>query len=85
MGAIWRFLRVERNRTILSWLGGGAAVVAAGLWAVVTWMVPADHPGPSTNCAVQGVAAGRDIRGSTITVANGGAPSTAGCGAPAKP
>lgn len=83
MQAIWRFLRVERNRTILSWLGGGAAVAAAGVWAVVTWMVPADHPGASTTCAVQGVAAGRDIRGSTITV--NGAPTAAGCGAPAKP
>jgi len=30
----WIFLKDKTNREIMSWLGGGAAVIAAGVWAV---------------------------------------------------
>ena len=40
----WRFLRQPENRTILGWLGGGAATVAAGLWLALTYYLPAKQP-----------------------------------------
>jgi hypothetical protein len=42
----WRFLRQTENRTILGWLGGGAATVAAGLWLALTYYFPATPPPP---------------------------------------
>ena len=33
MRQIWHFLRLKTNRERLTWLGGGATVVIAGLWA----------------------------------------------------
>jgi hypothetical protein len=31
---LWRFIRSGTNRAILSWLGGGAAVIVAGTWTL---------------------------------------------------
>jgi hypothetical protein len=42
----WRFLRQPENRTILGWLGGGVATVAAGLWLALTYYIPATPPPP---------------------------------------
>ncbi len=36
----WKLLRVEKNRQILSWIGGGVPVVAAGAGAVFVYIVP---------------------------------------------
>lgn len=61
----------ERNRRLWGWLGGGLVVLAGGVWAVVTLLSsPAPTPeGAGTHVeAPGGVAAGRDISGSTITV-----------------
>ena len=33
---VWGFIRNSKNREIVSWLGGGAAIIVAGLWAVFT-------------------------------------------------
>jgi hypothetical protein len=68
---LWRFLQQEKNRQLLGWLGGGVVILAGGLWAAVTFFY-SPHPAlqtPDVNVeAPGGVAAGRDIRGSTITV-----------------
>ena len=64
MEAIWRF--VTDNREVLSWLGGGAVVVAGGIWTVAKFFLKREKPKPVS--AVGGVAAGRDIRGSPITI-----------------
>jgi hypothetical protein len=41
LSVYWRFLRRAENRTLLGWLGGGAATVVAGLWLAVTHYLPA--------------------------------------------
>ena len=68
---LWRFLRQEKNRQLLGWLGGGVVILAGGLWAAVTFFY-SPHPAlqaPDVNVeAPGGVAAGRDISGSMITV-----------------
>jgi tetratricopeptide (TPR) repeat protein len=57
------FLREESNRSILTLLGGGAAAVIAGLWAVATFTI--DHsktedkkPIPSVSVSGPGIATG---------------------------
>jgi hypothetical protein len=64
MEAIWQF--VTDNQRTLSWLGGGAVIVAGGIWAVVKFFLKRETP--KTVSAVDGIAAGRDIRGSTISI-----------------
>jgi len=74
MSYIWDFVRKPSNQRLLSWLGGGGAVAAAGIWAVVIYIWPA-HDEPKVVCAQQGsVAAGRNASGNTVTY-NGGAPA----------
>jgi hypothetical protein len=71
VGKLWRFLRQEKNRVVLGWFGGGLVVIAGGVWAAVTFFYPPHPPPLAPEVNVQapgGVAAGRDIRGSTITV-----------------
>jgi hypothetical protein len=84
VGGLWSFLSAPKNQKTLSWAGGGLVLVAAGSWAVFTYLWPHDAPsadGPKIVCAQSGgVAAGRDASGNTITtngntqVATGGAP-----------
>jgi hypothetical protein len=73
MGSVWTFMRKPSNQRLLSWLGGGGAVAAAGIWAVVTYLWPA-HESPKVVCAQQGgIAAGRDASSNTVNY-NGGTP-----------
>jgi hypothetical protein len=77
MGSLGTFIRKPSNQRLLSWLGGGGAVAAAGIWAVVTYVWPA-HESPKPVCAQQGgIAAGHDASGNTVNY-NGGAPAGAG-------
>jgi hypothetical protein len=66
MEAIWRF--VSDNQQVLSWFGGGCVVVAGGLWTVTKFFLKREKPKPVS--AVSGVAAGRDIHRSRITITN---------------
>src|SRR5437899_10239449 len=77
MNAMWRFLRGKRNQQVLGWLGGGLVVVATGLWAAfVYFFPPGKSPGakspeltpPSVQANCGGIAIGRDLSGSTITL-----------------
>jgi hypothetical protein len=68
MDAILQF--VTDNRDTLSWLGGGVVVVAGGLWTVTKFFLKREKPKPVN--AVGGVAAGRDIRDSPITISTTG-------------
>jgi hypothetical protein len=40
MGSLWTFLAKPKNQKMLSWLGGGAVVVIAGLWAAFVYIFP---------------------------------------------
>lgn len=68
MEAVWQFL-VE-NRDTLSWLGGGAVVVVGGMWTVTKFFLKREKP--KSVSATGGVAAGRDISRSPITISTTG-------------
>jgi hypothetical protein len=57
-------LKDSEKRAILSWLGGGAVVVAGGIWTVVTFVVELkdtpDKKGGTTITVGQGIASGGD-------------------------
>jgi hypothetical protein len=83
MRRTWKFLRVKKNREILAWLGGGAIILAGGLWTAVTFFWSPDAPSPgksSTNIEARygSTAVGGNVTGSTITntVTDRRAPST---------
>lgn len=77
---MWAFLRNKTNRTILSWLGGGLVVAAAGAWAVFLHFSSASPTpgtsGPRVEANCGGVAVGGDVAGSTI---QGGTADGADC------
>ena len=51
MSSLWSFVRKENNRRLLSWIGGGIVAVAAGAFAVVTYLWPAHDSKGGINCA----------------------------------
>jgi len=63
---VWTYFSKPGNQKLLSWLGGGAVVAAGGIWAVVTYVWPA-QTGPKVECVQQGVKVGGSVSGSTIT------------------
>jgi hypothetical protein len=44
MSGFMDWLRDDKNRAILSWLGGGAVVVARGLWTATTFLASPCRP-----------------------------------------
>jgi hypothetical protein len=75
----WSFIRKPSNQRLLSWLGGGGVVVAAGIWALFTYIWP-PHETPTAVCSEQGVAVGGNVSGSTITnTVQGGSPAAGPC------
>ena len=64
MGAVWQFF--IDNQQVLSWLGGGAVVVAGGIWTVAKFFLKREKP--KSVIAIGGVAAGRDISRSPVTI-----------------
>lgn len=69
---LWTFLTSPENREVLSWIGGGVAVVVAGLWTVLRSVngkrdsrnvAASPAPTPTTDLFTDrgGQAAGRDI------------------------
>lgn len=63
----WSFLKVDRNRAVLGWLGTGIAVVFGALWAVYLHVAAVPTAG-SVSARDGGVAAGGDINRSTINI-----------------
>lgn len=61
---LWDFIRDGTNRTILSWLGGGAIAVIVGAWTVFTYLHDAKKSAAPTTTVVSqsgpGIASGRD-------------------------
>ena len=79
MSSTWSFIAQPKNRQVLSWVGGGLVALAAGVWAVATYVWPAPHDGAKTVCAQQGVAIGGNVSGSTVTNTVSGSSVTAPC------
>lgn len=77
MSSIWTFLRKPSNQRSLSWLGGGAAVAAAGVWAAVTYIWPHSET-PKAECIQQGVKIAGSVSGSTVSNTVSGSTATAG-------
>jgi hypothetical protein len=64
LSSTWDFLKDGSNQAVLSWIGGGIAVVAAGIWAVVKFIAKNgdNKPSqPSVSADHGSMAAGRDI------------------------
>jgi hypothetical protein len=68
---LWNFVGKGKNRQILSWLGGGAVVIATGVWVATVYFFPAHKPPQSGPVDVKadcgGVAIGGSVTGTTIT------------------
>jgi hypothetical protein len=67
---VWNFLRSDKNRAVLGWVGGGVAAVIGALWAAFVYLVPPSKSGsPATSIEARcgGVAVGGNVSGSTIT------------------
>src|SRR5215472_18643423 len=77
MSSVWTFVQKPSNQRLLSWLGGGGAVAATGIWAVVTYLWPA-HETPKVECVQQGVKIGGNVSGSTVSNAVSGGTASAG-------
>jgi hypothetical protein len=78
MDAFWSFFAKSKNRPILSWMGGGLVAIAAGTFAVVTYMWPVQDATKSV-CAQQGVALSGNVSGSTITNTISGSTTAVPC------
>jgi hypothetical protein len=75
MRRLWLFVGRKHNREILTWIGGGLAVAAAGLWTTLLHFSaagapPAAPPGIEARCGSIGI--GGDVTGATITAGNAG-------------
>ena len=71
MNSLWSIIGKPKNRQILSWIGGGVIAVAAGAFAVVTYLWPAHDSKGGANCAENAsIATQGDVSDVTIN-ANG--------------
>jgi hypothetical protein len=72
MRQLWSFVGYK-NREILTWIGGGLAMIIAGLWTVFVYLsrlakTTASSPSVEASCGSVGV--GGDVTGTTITAGN---------------
>jgi TIR domain len=77
MSSIWTFVRKPSNQQLFSWLGGGGAVAAAGIWGVITYLSPT-HETSTAECVQQGVKIGGNVSGSRVSNTVSGGTETAG-------
>jgi hypothetical protein len=71
LSSVWDFVKDPNNQAVLSWMGGGIAAVAAGIWAVVRFRAKngddkSSKPGVSADRG--SVAAGGNIVGSPVNI-----------------
>jgi len=69
MSAIWEFVKDPDNRAVLGWIGGGAGVLVAGIWAVVKFLAKNGDrkvSGPNVSADRGSVAVGGDIKNSRV-------------------
>ena len=71
LSSVWDFVKDPDNRVVLSWVGGGIAAIAAGIWAVIRFRAKdGDHKPskPSVSADRGSVAAGGSIESSPINI-----------------
>jgi hypothetical protein len=39
---VWSIIKDPNNRAVLEWIGGGAVVVAGGIWVVIKFLLKKD-------------------------------------------
>jgi hypothetical protein len=67
MKSFWSFVAKPKNREVLSWIGAGIIAVAAGGFAMVTYLWPAHDGKSGVSCAQNAsVASQGDISHVTI-------------------
>jgi hypothetical protein len=70
LSSIWAYVQDPGHRELLGWIGGGAVVLAGGLWTAFTFFAgkdkPKPEPGRSVTASNGGVAAGGDMLGNEI-------------------
>jgi hypothetical protein len=81
MGSFWSFLAKPNNQKTLSWLGGGAVVVIAGLWVAFVYFFPPKKDGESSGPQVKIDAS---VKAGDCSIANSGTATGNGvnCGPP---
>jgi hypothetical protein len=79
MKGVWSIIAKDKNRQIISWMGGALAAVVVAAWTVVTYVWPTHDPAsPKIICAQQGsIVGGRDVSNNTINYAGGPQSNTA--------
>jgi len=81
MGSLWSFLAKPKNQKTLSWLGGGAVVVIAGLWAAFVYLFPPKKDGEGSGPQLK---IETSVKTGDCGIANSGTASgnTVNCGSP---
>ena len=81
MGSLWSFLANPKNQKTLSWLGGGAVVAIAGLWAALVYIFPPMKDGAGSGPQVK---TETSVKAGDCGIANSGAATgnTVNCGPP---
>lgn len=72
---IWGFLNNSANQTTLTWLGGGVAVAAGGIWAIIKFFAKKPEPSkpqPMMTASNGGVVIGGANTDSPITTNKSG-------------
>lgn len=72
MARLVTWLKIEKNRALVGWLGGGAVVAIGGLWSAYLHFHPTpegkpDAPPKQIEADCGSVAIGGDVTGATVT------------------
>jgi hypothetical protein len=81
MGSLWSFLAKPENQKTVSWLGGGAVIVIAGLWAAFVYVFPPKKDGEESGPQVK---TETSVKAGDCSIANSGTATgnTVNCGPP---
>jgi hypothetical protein len=79
MVSFWSFLAKHENQKTLSWIGGGAVVVIAGLWAAFVYVFPPNGEGPRPQAKIDASTKAGDCGIANSGTATGNAVN---CGSP---
>jgi hypothetical protein len=79
MSRVWSIITKDKNRQIISWIGGALVAVVGAAWTVITFVWPGHETSPAEIvCAQQGsIAGGHDVSGSVVNYTASTPPSSA--------